>query len=103
MASASGTPTSTGTAVPTSSATGTPTPTASNRQDAFHNSSVLVLRAGSNYTMPPPGVPAADYLLRENQGYAGMHAALENLVTVGGAVVDRLLDHWDRYARTPPQ
>ena len=64
---------------------------------------VLVLRAGSNYTMPPPGVPAADYLLRENQGYAGMHAALENLVTVGGAVVDRLLDHWDRYARTPPQ
>jgi purine nucleoside permease len=64
---------------------------------------VLVLRAGSNYTMPPPGIAAADYLLRENQGYAGMHAALESLYTVGSKVIDDLLAHWPRYARTPPQ
>lgn len=64
---------------------------------------VMVLRAGSNYTMPPPGIAAADYLLRENEGYAGMHSALENLYRVGSRVIDQLLAHWDRYAETPPQ
>jgi purine nucleoside permease len=64
---------------------------------------VMVLRAGSNFTMPPPGTPPADYLLRENQGYSGMHAALESLYTVGSKVIDELLDHWSRYARTPPR
>ena len=64
---------------------------------------VMVLRAGSNFTMPPPGVGAAEYLLRENQGYSGMHAALESLYTVGSKVIDELLAHWDRYGRTPPQ
>jgi purine nucleoside permease len=64
---------------------------------------VLVLRAGSNYTMPPPGVDAASYLLRENEGYAGLEAAVESLYLVGSKVVDELLDHWERYERTPPQ
>lgn len=63
----------------------------------------MVLRAGSNYTMPPPGVTAADYLLRENQGYAGMTAALESLYRVGSIVIDELGAHWDRYERTVPQ
>ena len=63
---------------------------------------VLVLRAGSNYTMPPPGVDAASYLLRENEGYAGLEAAVENLYIVGSKVVDELLDHWDRYELHQP-
>ena len=63
---------------------------------------VLVLRAGSNYTMPPPGVDAASYLLRENEGYAGLEAAVENLYVVGSKVVDEWLGHWDRYATKPP-
>ncbi|MCJ2179014.1 purine nucleoside permease [Novosphingobium album (ex Hu et al. 2023)] len=63
---------------------------------------VLVMRAGSNYTMPPPGVDAATYLLRENEGYAGLEAAVENLYTVGSAVVDELLDHWDKYEDSTP-
>ena len=63
----------------------------------------MVLRAGSNFTMPPPGVPAATYLLRENQGYAGMRVALESLYAVGSKVVDELLDHWERYEAAPPQ
>ena len=46
-ASPSATPTGTGTSPPTSSATPTPSPTPSNRQNSFHNSSVLVLRAGT--------------------------------------------------------
>jgi purine nucleoside permease len=64
---------------------------------------VMVLRAGSNYAMPPPGIAPADYLLRENEGYAGMTASLESLYRVGGAVVDELLAHWPRYEKTTPR
>ena len=64
---------------------------------------VMVLRAGSNFTMPPPGVSAASNLLREDKGYAGMTAALESLYKTGSVVVDELLAHWDRYEGTPPK
>lgn len=63
----------------------------------------MVLRAGSNYTMPPPGVPAADYLLGENEGYAGMTVALESLYRVGSKVVDEISGHWDKYEKAPPR
>lgn len=63
---------------------------------------VMVIRAGSNFTMPPEGVDAASYLLAENEGYAGLEAAVENLYTVGSVVVDALLADWDRYADTIP-
>lgn len=63
---------------------------------------VLVLRAGSNFTMPPPGVDAATYLLRENEGYAGLEAAVENLYIVGSKVVDELLGNWSRYRDVTP-
>jgi purine nucleoside permease len=64
---------------------------------------VMVLRGASNFTMPPPGVAPADYLLRENQNYSGMRASLEALYTVGGKVVDALLADWPRYAKAPPK
>lgn len=64
---------------------------------------VLVLRAASNYTMPPPSVNAANYLLRESEGYAGMTAALESLYLVGGKVVDEIVGHWDRFKTAPPK
>jgi len=63
---------------------------------------VLVLRAGSNYTLPPPGVDAASYLLHENEGYAGLDAATESLYRVGSKVVDELLGRWDRYRDKTP-
>ena len=63
----------------------------------------MVVRAGSNYTMPPPGVAAADYLLRENEGYAGMGVALESLYRVGSTVIDEIEAHWDRYGPTVPR
>ncbi|MET0371070.1 MAG: purine nucleoside permease [Sphingobium sp.] len=62
----------------------------------------MVLRAGSNYTMPPPGVAAADNLLSENEGYSGMRASLESLYLVGSRVIDELIDHWDRYETKVP-
>ncbi len=33
---------------------------------------VMVLRTASNYATQPPGMSAADHLLRENEGYAGL-------------------------------
>jgi purine nucleoside permease len=73
------------------------------RIDRADSDRVMVLRSGSNFSMPPPGVDAATYLLRENEGYAGMKASLESLYLVGGKVVDELLTHWDRYEKAPPE
>lgn len=63
---------------------------------------VLVLRTASNYTVPPPGVSAAENLLRENDGYSGLDSAVESAYTVGSVVVDELLANWDRYELDPP-
>ena len=61
-----------------------------------------VLRGGSNYTMQPPGVGAAENLLKENDGYAGLAASLENIYIVGSIVMDELLDNWDQYSVAVP-
>lgn len=64
---------------------------------------LMVLRSGSNYSMPPKGYTAAQYLLRENEGYSGMRASLESLYIVGSKVIDELLAHWDRYEDRLPE
>jgi len=63
----------------------------------------MVLRGGSNFTMQPPGLTAAENLKRENEGFSGMTAALENLYRVGSRVIDELTGHWDRYEKTVPK
>jgi purine nucleoside permease len=57
----------------------------------------MVLRTASNFTMPPPGVTAAENLLRENEGYTGLNLAVETAYIVGSVVIDELLTNWDRY------
>jgi purine nucleoside permease len=64
---------------------------------------VMVLRTASNYSMPPPGVSAAEYLLHENQGYSAMNGALESAYLVGSKVLDMLLADWPKYAKAPPE
>lgn len=64
---------------------------------------VMVLRAGSNSTMPPPGRAAAENLLTENEGYAGLQASVESLYLVGSKVVDEILGHWDTYKDHVPE
>ena len=65
---------------------------------------VMVLRTASNFTMQPPGgMTAAEHLLRENEGYAGLTASVEAAYRVGSVVVNEILTHWERYRdRTPP-
>jgi purine nucleoside permease len=59
---------------------------------------VLVLRTASNFTMPPPGKGAADYLREEqHDSYAGLDAALENAYLVGNTVIEELVSNWTRY------
>ena len=62
----------------------------------------LVLRGGSNFTMQPPTLTAAQSLLRESDGYAGLEASLENVYLAGSVVVDELLTGWDQYSENVP-
>lgn len=64
---------------------------------------VLVLRTASNYTMPPPGIGAAENLLSENDGYSGLDAAVESAYQVGSVVVDELLHNWSQYENDIPK
>lgn len=63
---------------------------------------VMVLRTGSNYTMPPAGVTAADHLLKENSGYAGLAASVEAAYRVGSVVVDEIVRKWPHYRDHAP-
>lgn len=63
---------------------------------------ILVLRGASNYTVPPPGVSAAENLLSENDGYSGLEAALENIYRTGSRVIDTLLADWPTYRDCVP-
>ncbi len=65
---------------------------------------VLVLRTASNYTVPPPGVSAAENLLKESQSrsYSGLDGAVESAYLVGSVIVDELLENWNEYEQTTP-
>ena len=64
---------------------------------------ILVLRTGSNYTMPPSGISAAESLaamsLNRNPGYL---PALEAAYFVGRKVVDELIGNWAACANANP-
>jgi purine nucleoside permease len=63
---------------------------------------LMVLRTASNFTMPPPGVTAAESLLSENEGYTGVDLAVETAYIVGSVVIDELLAGWDVYEAAIP-
>jgi purine nucleoside permease len=63
---------------------------------------VLVLRTASNFSMQHEGQTAAASLAGEKGGYSAYHPALDAAYAVGSAVVNELVDHWDRYAGTMP-
>ncbi len=63
----------------------------------------MVLRTASNYTMQPPGVTAAENLLKEGEDYAGMGVALESAYRVGSKVVDTIVGNWSVYKDKLPE
>jgi purine nucleoside permease len=73
-----------------------------NRVGRVDVSRLLVLRTASNYTMPPPGVTAAENLLAENKGYSGLAIAVESAYQVASTVVDQLIAGWAVYENQLP-
>jgi purine nucleoside permease len=66
-------------------------------------SRILVLRTGSNYTMPPSGMSAAESLTTLSLNQApGYLPALDAAYFVGRRVVDELIGNWVAYADTNP-
>jgi purine nucleoside permease len=64
---------------------------------------VMDLRTGSDFTMPPKGASAADFLKTEAKGdYAAFTEAVENAFLVGSPVVRELADHWELYRKQIP-
>ena len=64
---------------------------------------VLVLRAGSDHDVPPPGRTAAEALARTKIGqYAAYMPALENAYRVGSVVVDHLVANWAKCRDSMP-
>jgi len=60
---------------------------------------VLVLRTGSNFSMPPEGQSAAESMVAE---YAGALPALEAAYRVGSPVVHAIIKDWDHFAPKAP-
>ncbi len=63
----------------------------------------MVLRTVSNYTMQPPGVTAAENLIKDGEDYSGMGAALESAYIVGSKVVDAIVADWPKFKESTPQ
>ena len=64
---------------------------------------VLDLRTGSDFTLPPAGTLAADFLKSEAKGdYAAYGEAIEAAYLVGSPVVRELAEHWALYRRKVP-
>ncbi len=56
---------------------------------------VLILRAGSDYTLPPPGMSAAEFLKMEHDtDFPATGATLDSLYNVAAPVVRQLADQW---------
>jgi purine nucleoside permease len=64
---------------------------------------VLDLRTASDYSLPPKGTSAADFLKSEATGnYAAYGEAIENAYRVGSPVVRELAQHWPLYRQAVP-
>jgi purine nucleoside permease len=64
---------------------------------------LLVLRAGSDYTVQPKDQTPAQFLASENSGgLSGFTEALNDLYLVGSIVVKHLSANWSSYANQPP-
>lgn len=64
---------------------------------------LLVLRTGSNYSVQPPGVGAAESLTAESKGLSALQPSLDAAFLIGGRVVDELTGNWPRYRDRVPR
>jgi purine nucleoside permease len=62
---------------------------------------VAVLRAGSDFDRPPPGVSDADNLL-DYQQQGGFEPAIANLYLTGAPLVNAIVGHWAQWRQGVP-
>ncbi len=58
---------------------------------------LLVLRTGSNFTTQHPGNTAAENLLQETKGFAGLKISVEAAYDVASKVADEITGNWEQY------
>ena len=63
---------------------------------------VLVLRTASDYTAPPPGMSAPDYVAAIQKQVPATREALAAAYLVGKPVVEEITGHWAKYEKAPP-
>lgn len=65
---------------------------------------ILVLRAASNFDMPPPGKAPADMLADEahEEEFVGLKASVDAAYAAASPVVRELATHWSRYKNHVP-
>jgi len=64
---------------------------------------VMILRTAANYTMPSPGMTAAESLVRERgASLSAFNESLEAAFGAGNTVVQELLTNWDTYSDEIP-
>jgi purine nucleoside permease len=63
---------------------------------------LMVLRTGSNYSVQPAGVGAAESLIAESKGLSALQASLDAAFLVGTPVVDAISSGWDRFRDQVP-
>ena len=65
---------------------------------------MLDLRAGSDYTVPDQGQTPAQLLAEDatGTGYSAFIESLQDVYLTGSAVVNEIVDQWDKYGSQAP-
>ena len=61
-----------------------------------------MLRTASDYTAPPPGMSAPDYVAAIQKQVPATREALAAAYLVGKPVVEEITGHWAKYEKAPP-
>jgi purine nucleoside permease len=63
---------------------------------------LMILRTASDYTAPPTGMTAADYVAAVQKDIPATREALAAAYAVGLPVVTEITTHWAQYEKAPP-
>jgi len=63
---------------------------------------LMILRTASDYTAPPPGMTAADYVAAVQKNIPATREALSAAFMVGNPVVTEITTNWPRYENSVP-
>ena len=62
----------------------------------------VILRTASDYTVPPPGMTASDYVAATQKNIPATREALSAAFVIGNPVVTEITGNWARYENAVP-